>query len=244
MNKRSFISFTFFLLFIVATIVAWEKLIMPKPKEMISAPTREALELNGKIWHSLFRPVNLSVAKTDKVTRAPRFNGDVGLTSAIDLSKWKMTVLADDDDSKAKEFSLDMNDIHKLPATSGSAEFRCVEGWSEDISFTGVKFSDFLEQYKIGKKADGTYFPYVGFETPDGDYYVSIDMKSMLHPQTILAYEMNGKPLDLKNGAPLRLIIPVKYGIKNIKRIGKVFFSNERPRDYWTEEGYDWFAGL
>ena len=41
-----------------------------------------------------------------------------------------------------------------------------------------------------------------------------------------------------------RLVIPVKYGIKNLKRIGKIFFSDKRPRDYWAEQGYDWFAGL
>ena len=68
-------------------------------------------------------------------------------------------------------------------------------------------------------------------------------MKSALHPQTLLAYEQNGKPLAEEHGAPLRLVIPVKYGIKNIKRIGKIEYTNERPADYWAEEGYDWFAG-
>ena len=65
-----------------------------------------------------------------------------------------------------------------------------------------------------------------------------------MHPQTLLAFEMNGENLRLKNGAPLRLVIPVKYGIKNIKRIGKIFFSDQRPPDYWAEQGYDWYAGL
>jgi DMSO/TMAO reductase YedYZ molybdopterin-dependent catalytic subunit len=55
---------------------------------------------------------------------------------------------------------------------------------------------------------------------------------------------MNGKPLGDKNGAPLRLIVPVKYGIKSLKRIGKIFFSDTRPKDYWAEQGYDWFSGL
>jgi DMSO/TMAO reductase YedYZ molybdopterin-dependent catalytic subunit len=80
--------------------------------------------------------------------------------------------------------------------------------------------------------------------TPDEEYYVGLDMKSALHPQTLLAWEMNGKPLELSHGAPLRLVIPVKYGIKNIKRIGTIRFTDQRPGDYWAEEGYDWFAGL
>ena len=131
-----------------------------------------------------------------------------------------------------------------MPRTESTTHFKCIEGWSDDISYAGVKFSDFLENYHLGKKPDGTYYAYVGLETPDGNYYVSIDMESMLHPQTILAYEMNGAPLRKENGAPLRLIIPVKYGVKHLKRIGKIFFSDKRPRDYWTEQGYDWYSGL
>ncbi|MGH9827495.1 MAG: molybdopterin-dependent oxidoreductase, partial [Blastocatellia bacterium] len=81
-------------------------------------------------------------------------------------------------------------------------------------------------------------------EPPEGDYYVGLDMESPLHPQKLLCYEMNGEPLSIKHGAPLRLVIPVKYGIKNIKRIGTIHFSNRRPADYWAEQGYDWYAGL
>jgi DMSO/TMAO reductase YedYZ molybdopterin-dependent catalytic subunit len=65
-----------------------------------------------------------------------------------------------------------------------------------------------------------------------------------MHPQTLLAYEQNGKPLTDEHGSPLRLVIPVKYGIKNIKRVGRIEYTNDRPADYWAEEGYDWFAGL
>jgi DMSO/TMAO reductase YedYZ molybdopterin-dependent catalytic subunit len=69
-------------------------------------------------------------------------------------------------------------------------------------------------------------------------------MASALHPQTLLCYEMNGTPLPPGHGYPLRLIIPVKYGIKNLKRIGNLSFSNERPPDYWFERGYDYYSGL
>jgi DMSO/TMAO reductase YedYZ molybdopterin-dependent catalytic subunit len=55
---------------------------------------------------------------------------------------------------------------------------------------------------------------------------------------------MNGAPLAIENGAPLRLVIPTKYGIKNIKRIGTITYADQRPADYWAEEGYDWYAGL
>ena len=84
---------------------------------------------------------------------------------------------------------------------------------------------------------------YAALETPDGDYYVGLDMASALHPQTLLCYEMDGQPLTPEHGAPLRLVIPVKYGIKNLKQIGTIRFTDVRPADYWAERGYDWYAG-
>jgi DMSO/TMAO reductase YedYZ molybdopterin-dependent catalytic subunit len=65
----------------------------------------------------------------------------------------------------------------------------------------------------------------------------------MMHAQTLLAYEMQGEPLALQHGAPLRLVTPLKYGVKHIKRIGTVQFTDTRPGDYWAERGYDWYIG-
>ena len=48
----------------------------------------------------------------------------------------------------------------------------------------------------------------------------------------------------IEHGAPLRLVTTVKYGIKSLKRIGRIIFTDERPRDFWAEQGYDWYAGL
>ena len=61
---------------------------------------------------------------------------------------------------------------------------------------------------------------------------------------TLLCYEMNGSPLMEEHGAPLRLVIPVKYGVKNIKRLGTIRYSTLRPANYWAERGYDWYVGL
>jgi DMSO/TMAO reductase YedYZ molybdopterin-dependent catalytic subunit len=59
-----------------------------------------------------------------------------------------------------------------------------------------------------------------------------MNMPSILHPQPLLCYEMNGEPLTLPHGAPLRLVTPTKYGIKQIKRIGRISYTDERPADY------------
>jgi DMSO/TMAO reductase YedYZ molybdopterin-dependent catalytic subunit len=84
---------------------------------------------------------------------------------------------------------------------------------------------------------------YAALETPDRDYYFGLDMASALHPQTLLCYEMDGRPLTSQHGAPLRLVIPLKYGIKSLKRIGTIRFTDARPADYWAERGYDWYSG-
>ena len=144
-----------------------------------------------------------------------------------------------------------MNEIRALPRTEIVTELKCIEGWSTVVHWTGVRLVDFMRKFPPATKSGDAFDPkriddlpeYVSMETPDGVYFVGLDMPSALHPQTILCYEMNGKPLALDHGAPLRLAIPVKYGIKNIKNIGKIKFTDERPKDYWAELGYDWYAG-
>jgi DMSO/TMAO reductase YedYZ molybdopterin-dependent catalytic subunit len=85
---------------------------------------------------------------------------------------------------------------------------------------------------------------FVGLETPDSGYYVGLDMPSMLNQQMLLAYELEGRPLSQEHGAPVRLATPNKYGIKTIKRIGTIEFTDQQPADYWYERGYDWYAQL
>jgi DMSO/TMAO reductase YedYZ molybdopterin-dependent catalytic subunit len=68
-------------------------------------------------------------------------------------------------------------------------------------------------------------------------------MDDAMHPQTLLCYEMNGQPLSRYHGAPLRLVTPLKYGIKHLKQIGSISFSDKPPRDYWAENDYDYDEG-
>jgi len=147
---------------------------------------------------------------------------------------------------------LTLADIKQLPRVEMVTELKCIEGWSVIVRWAGARLADLIAKYppltKSGSDPDVMRRPddlvgYVSLETPDSEYYVGIDMESALHPQTLLCYGMNGQPLSLKHGAPLRLVIPVKYGIKNIKRIGKITYTDKRPADYWAERGYDWYSG-
>jgi DMSO/TMAO reductase YedYZ molybdopterin-dependent catalytic subunit len=81
-------------------------------------------------------------------------------------------------------------------------------------------------------------------ETPDGDYYCGFSLRACMHPQSLLATEMAGRLLTQWHGAPIRLHMPIKYGYKQIKRVGLIAYTDMQPDDYWTKLGYDWYAGL
>jgi DMSO/TMAO reductase YedYZ molybdopterin-dependent catalytic subunit len=147
---------------------------------------------------------------------------------------------------------LTLDDIKALPRVEMTTELKCIEGWSVICNWTGARFSDFIAKYqpktRDGSAPDVNNNPenlarYVSLVTPDEAYYVGWDMPSILHPQTLLADEMNGSPLTKEHGAPLRLATATKYGIKQIKRIGRIEYTDERPRDFWAERGYDWYSG-
>jgi DMSO/TMAO reductase YedYZ molybdopterin-dependent catalytic subunit len=75
-------------------------------------------------------------------------------------------------------------------------------------------------------------------------YYVSIDLPTARHPQTLLATHFSGRPLPLEHGAPMRLLVPMKLGLKNIKAVTSIAYSVEEPADYWAERGYSKYDGL
>lgn len=147
---------------------------------------------------------------------------------------------------------LTLDDIKALPRFEMVTELKCIEGWSEKVYWAGARLSDFIAKFapptRDGSPPDVINNPqnlvrYISLETPGEGYYVGLDMASAMHPQTLLCYEMNGAPLTLQHGAPLRLVTPLKYGIKHIKRIGRITFTDERPKDFWAEQGYDWYSG-
>ena len=237
-RKRTLVSFSVFILFIVACIVGWRWLLhQPKDNGAIK-PLRTVLNANEKIFSSIFS--NSHTAKTFSTTAAAprvRVNGDAGMSDGFDLAAWKLQLIRSPGDT----MYITIDQIKALPKTDIIFDFKCIEGWSQVTHWGGVKFSDFVKAFNLDEQVQMNY---VGMHTPDDGYYVGIDKKSILHPQTILCYEMNGKPLPMNQGAPLRLIIPVKYGIKHLKRIGTIYFSNNRPPDYWYERGYDYYSGL
>ena len=139
---------------------------------------------------------------------------------------------------------LKLEDVTRFPHQELVTQFKCIEGWSQVVHWGGVRLADLIAAYPPAKKADGSLPKYVYMETPDGDYYCGFDLKVCMHPQSLLVTEMAGQQLTQAHGAPLRLHMPIKYGYKQIKRIGLIAYTDEKPDDYWTKLGYDWYAGL
>jgi DMSO/TMAO reductase YedYZ molybdopterin-dependent catalytic subunit len=214
-------------------------------------PFRRALEFNESVWKDAFSPKSMAPTFARSAVTDLKVNGMEGMAEDFNPADWTLSVEGVFGKDEPVEVTLD--EIKKMPRVEFTTQLCCIEGWNSVVTWAGVRFSDFMLKYppaiRSGDRPDVARRPYdlvryVSLSTPDDGYYVGLDMPSALHPQTLLCYEMNGAPLTSDHGAPLRLVIPVKYGIKNIKRIGTISYTDERPKDYWAEEGYDWYAGL
>ena len=164
------------------------------------------------------------------------YNGYDDLDPGVDLENWTLTV--DGNVRHPGEYTLAQ--IQALPRIRQNTRHVCVEGWDVIGSVGGARISDFLAL--VGADTGSRF---VKVECAD-DYYESLDMATALHSQSLLCYEMYGKPLDRGHGAPLRLSLPTKLGYKSAKYLTKLSVSNvlEVERGYWEDQGYSWYAGL
>ena len=128
--------------------------------------------------------------------------------------------------------------LYALPQTSQITRHVCVEGWSMIGKWGGTPLSTFLQ--RIG--ADLTA-KYVGFECADG-YYEGIDMPTALHPQTLMAFKLSDETLPTRYGYPFKIRIPTKLGFKNPKFVTTIYVTNQQPKGFWTDRGYNWFSGI
>jgi DMSO/TMAO reductase YedYZ molybdopterin-dependent catalytic subunit len=214
---------------------AWEWL-RTRPRDAALAwPFRRMLEANESIAMAYFSRSRLSPTfSASRITNPSRINGGIGLTQNYDPENWRLTI----EGVAGAPVVLTLDDVRSFPRRTMITELRCIEGWSIITQWAGARLSDVMAKFPP------PHLPrYVALETPQRQYYVGLDIDSAVHPQTLLAYELNGAPLGWQHGAPLRLAIPVKYGIKNIKRVATIRYTDVRPADYWAEQGYDWYAG-
>ena len=136
--------------------------------------------------------------------------------------------------------SLSMAEIQQMPLTSMIIRHVCVEGWAAIVQWGGVRLRELLQ---LAQPKDTVRYAY--FQSADG-YYDSWDLASAAHPQTLMAYQKNGQPLSVDNGAPIRLASPIKLGYKQSKWVTEITLTSKLlpKKGYWEDQGYEWYAGL
>jgi sulfoxide reductase catalytic subunit YedY len=153
-----------------------------------------------------------------------------------------------------KELTLSLADLKAMPQQSQITRHDCVEGWSCIAKWTGTRLGPILDQ--AGIKPEARFCLYQCYDTMDGGlagevpYYETSDLIDAHHPQTILAYGMNGGDLPVANGAPIRVRIERALGYKQAKYVHTIelvsSFANVGGGrgGYWEDNGYDWYAGI
>jgi DMSO/TMAO reductase YedYZ molybdopterin-dependent catalytic subunit len=143
-----------------------------------------------------------------------------------------------------RPMELSLADIRSFPSRTQVTQHVCEQGWSAIAEWTGVPLSAVLEAIGIQPQAR-----YVFFNCVDG-WWDSLDMADALHPQTLLTYAMNGQPLPVPHGAPVRLRVERQLGYKQLKYITEISVTD--TADDWgkgqgsegAENGYSWYAGI
>ena len=168
---------------------------------------------------------------------------------------WRLTV----EGLASGKAELTASDIQNLMTRFGGrhdevTRLVCEEGWSMIAGWGGLRFADFLRAYPPMPGAKWARLDSSVNLDSDGNsdpYYGAVDLPTARHPQTLLATHQNDAhqqlvPLTVEHGAPLRLIAPMKLGLKNIKAITKITYTAQEPKDYWSDEGrgYSRYDGL
>ncbi len=151
-----------------------------------------------------------------------------------------------------RPMNISLADLRALPARTQITRHDCVEGWSVIGKWKGARLGALLEAVHLKPNARYVVFHCADPMEEDGTspYYESIDLDDAFHPQTILAYELNGKALPVENGAPLRLRLERQLGYKMAKYVMRIEivenFSGIRggKGGYWEDQGYEWYAGI
>jgi len=147
------------------------------------------------------------------------------------------------------EFSLDA--LRMLPTRTQVTRHDCVEGWSVIGKWSGVPLAHLLDLARLRPGARHVVFHCFDDLSGDGSrYYESVDLVDAYHPQTIVAHSLNGSPVPIANGAPVRVRIERKLGYKQPKYVRLIEVVDSYGRfgaghgGYWEDQGYDWYGGI
>jgi sulfoxide reductase catalytic subunit YedY len=161
--------------------------------------------------------------------------------SKLQVKPWSVVI----EGEVAKPQTIGLEELLKLsPMEERIYRMRCVEGWSMVIPWVGYSLASLIKRVEPTGKAkfvefhtlaDPKQMPYVGSSVLDWPYVEGLRLDEAMHPLTLLAFGVYGEVLPKQNGAPLRLVVPWKYGFKSAKSIVKIRFTEQQPRTAWQK---------
>ena len=133
-----------------------------------------------------------------------------------------------------------------MPQTAEITRHDCVEGWSVIGKWSGVQLATIVAMAQPKTNARYVIFRCFDKDESSAEYYESLDLTQAAHPQTMLALELNGAPIDPDHGAPVRLRIPTQLGYKSAKWVRQIELASAKPGTggYWEDQGYEWYGGI
>ena len=197
-----------------------------------------------RLWttHSLAREFSRSqISKPPLANEMPPLNDAYKHLQAGGFADWRLAV----DGMVARPASFSLGQLKSYPSHTQITMLQCEEGWSYIAEWNGVPLSHVLDA--VGTLPQARYVVYFSI---DPDWWESIDMADALHPQTFLAYGMNGDELPVGNGGPLRLRLPRQLGYKSVKFITHMTVTDSLKGfgkglgSAAPEAGYAWYAGI
>jgi DMSO/TMAO reductase YedYZ molybdopterin-dependent catalytic subunit len=204
-----------------------------------------ALRIDDDVAEALYSRNRMVPTYTKSQTTPIKNNYNGATPDPRYIAGWTLTL---DGLASGLSISLDIRKLlNRFSVHEQITRLVCVEGWSAIAWWAGLSFDDVLRAYppmsqaKWARVESSVNLDASGNRDP---YFVSIDLATARHPQTLLATHLSGQPLTVEHGAPLRLLAPVKLGLKNVKAVTRITYSAEEPRDYWARYGYSSYDGI
>jgi DMSO/TMAO reductase YedYZ molybdopterin-dependent catalytic subunit len=205
----------------------------------------KALRLDDEVSTLLYSQHHLVPTYTKSQTTPLKNNYNGATPDPAYIPGWRLTL---DGLSSGLAVSLDIAALlARYRIHDQITRLVCVEGWSAIAWWSGLRFDELLHAYPPVSQAKWVHMESSVNLDANGNpdpYFVSIDLVTAQHPQTLLATHLNGKPLTVEHGAPLRLLVPMKLGLKNIKAITRITYTKDELPDYWAKRGYSRYDGI
>jgi DMSO/TMAO reductase YedYZ molybdopterin-dependent catalytic subunit len=192
-----------------------------------------------------FEPKDIS-SKFRANGNPPPITMDYTADAQNNWTKWRLEVSG----LVKQPASFSLADLQAMPSRTQITRHDCVEGWSVIGKWKGVRLEEIINRVQPVSDAKYVVFRCMDTDSDGVNYFESIDMIDAVHPQTILAYELNDRRLPVENGAPLRLRVENQLGYKHAKYIRALEFVSSLEKigqgkgGYWEDQGYEWYAGI